>query len=122
MSKIKEITHLNETLELPKSEIEKWNNYISKDFVDYDAEGFPELSTVWSKTVKFSDGFEIDLKVCTNSREDGDLWSEAVLFDKNGSEYSCTDCCYGIDGDFELSWFDNATGTMHEYRLTVKGV
>ena len=122
MSKVKEITHLNKTLELPKSEIEKWNNYISKDFVDYDAEGFAELSTVWSKTVKFSDGFEIDLKVCTNNREDGDLWSEAVLFDKNGSEYSCTDCCYGIDGDFELSWFDNTTGTMHEYKLTVKGV
>lgn len=122
MSKVKEITHLNETLELPKSEIEKWNGYISKDFVDYDAEGFAELSTVWSKTVKFSDGFEIDLKVCTNNREDGDLWSEAVLFDENGSEYSCTDCCYGIDGDFELSWFDNETGTKHEYKVTVKGV
>lgn len=122
MANVKEITHLNETLELPKSEIEKWNNYISKDFVDYDAEGFAELSTVWSKTVKFSDGFEMDFKVCTNNREDGDLWSEVVLFDANGSEYSCTDCCYGIDGDFELSWFDNKTGTKHEYKVTVKGV
>ena len=122
MSKIKNTVKLEQVLELPKSEIEKWNALIESDDVDYEANGFNELSTVWWKTVKFSDGFEIDLKVCTNNREDRDLWSEAVLFDENGSEYSCTNCCYGIDGDFELSWFDNTTGTMHEYKLTVKGV
>lgn len=121
MSKVKKII-LNNTLELTKSEIEKWNNYISKDFVDYAAEGFPELSTVWSRTVKFEDGFEIDIKVCTNNREDGDLWSEAVLFDKNGSEYACTEVCYGIDGEWELEWFDHDSNTMHEYVVTVNGV
>lgn len=123
MDKVKNTVKLEQILELPKDEIEKWNKLIESGDVDYESNGFNELSTVWLKTVKFSDGFEIDLKVCTNNREDGDLWSEAVLFDEGGgTQYSYTDCCYRIDGDFELSWFDNETGTMHEYKLTVKGV
>ena len=122
MTTIKEIVRRNRTLELPKSEIEKWNGYMSKDFVDYDAEGFAKLSTVWCKTVKFSDGFEIDLKVCTDNREDGDLWSEAVLFNDKGSEFCCTEVCDCIDGDWELEWFDYETETKYIYTVTVKGV
>lgn len=121
MSHIKQTVRLEQVLELPKAEIERWNGYISKDFVNYDEEGFRELSTVWSETVKFPDGFDIDLKVCTNDREDGTLWSEAVLFDSKGSEYACTEVCDGIDGDWELEWFDHKDGTLHKYKVTVKG-
>lgn len=117
-----ETIRLEQVLELPQKEIDEWNELIESGSIDYDEHGIPELSTVWSRTVKFEDGFEIDIKVCTNNREDGDLWSEAVLFDKNGSEYACTEVCYGIDGEWELEWFDYDSNTMHEYVVTVNGV
>lgn len=119
MGKVKNTVKLEQVLELPKDEIEKWNKLIESDYVDYEANGFKELSTVWCKTVKFEDGFEVDLKVCTDGKEDGTLWSEAVLFDDRGFEYSHTDVCDGIDGVFDLSFFDDDTHTMHEYRLNV---
>jgi hypothetical protein len=123
MAEIKSRINLMETIEVPKAEISKWEGLInSPDPVDFDKLGLAELSTVWCKTFKFSDGFEVDVKVCTDGFEDGTLWSEAVLFDSNGSTYSTTDCSYSIEGEWELEWFDSKNGIMHTYKAVVKGV
>jgi hypothetical protein len=122
MQSIKEKVSHERTLELPKREIEGWNALIEAGHIDYDAHGFKEFSTIWCKTVKFEDGFEVDLKVCTDGGEDGTAWSEAVLFDENGIEFSHTDVCEGIDGDFFLSYFDHKTEALHEYMVKVVGV
>lgn len=122
MKFIKNRTILEQVLKLPEAEIEKWETLINQDRVDYSDMGFPELSTVWWKTVRFPDGFEIDLKVCTDTSEDGDLWSEAVLFDQRGQQYAMTEVSYGIEGEWELEWFDHTTKTMHQYRVIVKKI
>ena len=40
-------------------------------------------------TVKFDNGFEMDVKCCGS--QDGTAWTEAVLFDENGHEATMTD-------------------------------
>lgn len=120
MSKIKETVKLETTVEIPSKTLDEWEKFISSEFVNYDDEGLTELACVWSETAKFPDGFEVDIKVCTNEREDGDLWSEAVLFNENGNQYAMTECCYWLRGEWELEWFDHKTGIMHIYNVTVK--
>ena len=95
-----------QVLELGEKTIKKWNNLLESDNLDYDDLGFPKMTTVAKWTVKFDDGCEADLKVNTNSREDGDLYSECVLFDENGCQLNFTEPEYAIDGDWHL-WYNS---------------
>ena len=114
---------LEKVVEVPQEEISKWNNLINSDsHLDYDELGILEESIAWYRTAEFDDGFEMDIKVCSNRREDGDLWSEAVLFDENGCQYGYTVVSYGVDGKWELEWLDRKTNTRHIYCATVVGV
>ena len=69
----------------------------------YDELGFPKYSTVMKWTATFQNGTEVDLKINTNTPDDGDGWAEAVLFDENGCEMTCTEPEYDeIDGTWYL--------------------
>ena len=67
------------TIKIPKDELQEWEELLKKDWMDYETEDFPEESTVFCVTAKFDDGLEMDVKVNTNTRDDGTIWTEAVL-------------------------------------------
>ena len=113
---------IEKTIELPKADIEFWELLLASDDIDYAEMQFPEESAVFTKTIRFDDGFEADLKVCTNRREDRDCWSEMVLFDSKGNQIDHTDVSYDLAGQWELGWFDRANDTMHLYEVNVEGV
>jgi hypothetical protein len=109
-------------IQVPKKELDKWEDLLGLDFVDYDKEGWNDLSCVWTKTAKFEDGMEMDVKVCTVSKEDGTCWSEAVLFDPSGSEVSHTEVCDSLRGEWAVSVLDRETGENHVYVADVKEI
>ena len=109
---------LRTKLEFPKEELDKWEALILSGDVDYEEYGFRKYECVWWKTVRFRDGFEIDLKICADTPEDRDLWTEAVLFNSSGAEYARTDVCDSLRGEWELEWTDKE-GTRHVYVLEV---
>jgi hypothetical protein len=90
------------SITIPKRVIMDWNDKLRDGGLDYDELGYPEYSTVAMWTAKFPDGCEVDIKVNTNTREDGDVWTEGVLFDENGCELSCTDVSDELDGTWYL--------------------
>lgn len=53
-------------------------------------------------TVKFPNGYEIDVKCCGCQNEAS--WTEAVLFDSNGYEVSCTEVEEEYDGIWNLNY------------------
>lgn len=103
-------------LELPVSEIAKWNDLMDAEFVNYDTWGFAPYSTVFWRTVTFDDGFEMDLKVNTSRKDDGDVWCEAVLFAPEGFEVAHSDVDWELDGEWSL-WHDT-----DEYVVQVKRI
>lgn len=94
----------NETVKLviERKKLDYWEKLLKKDDLDYDELGFAEYSTVMKWTVKFSDGCEIDIKVNSDRRDNHDLFSEAVLFDKDGNQLEFTDVQYDLRGIWNL--------------------
>lgn len=87
-----------------------------KDEDDFDAHYLNEDTTI-SKTAKFDNGYEVDVKLCGVQYHDGEsntMWTEAVLFDSNGSECACSDPSEGFDGIWELEY------DGHNYIVTVE--
>lgn len=110
---MKEITQI---LKIRKDILMDWNDKLRSEGLDYDYLDYPEYSTIACWTVKFPDGCEADLKVNTNRREDGDIWCEAVLFNENGCELTCTDACSEeLDGTWYLYCGDT------QYTILVMG-
>ena len=107
--------HYTKTIYIPKKEIERLNRLLDVvyDEEDMEREGVESDSTLFIKTARFDDGYEVDVKVCSGQHN---LWSEAVLFDPDGNEVSCVDdCSYEhIDGEWSLE-SDDA-----EYTVVVK--
>lgn len=103
------------TVFVPKTEIDRLNRLLDVvyDEEDMEREGVDFDSTLFLRTVKFDDGHEVDVKVCSGQHN---LWSEAVLFDPEGNEVSCVDdCSYDhIDGEWRLEYKDV------EYNVIVK--
>ena len=91
-----------QTLKIKKDELAKWETMLHSDNIDYGKEGFSEEECVMKWTAKFADGREIDLKVCTNRREDRNLWSEAVLFDANSMRLAYSEVCDVLSGEWSL--------------------
>lgn len=110
---------LSSVIEVPKDDLDWWESLLLSDDVDYEANGFAKYACVWWKTAKFPDGCEVDVKVCTDSDEDRDVWSEAVLFDENGCQLACTEVCDTLRGEWELEWFDRKANTMHVYNVKI---
>jgi len=109
-------------IQVPKKELDRWENLLGLDFVDYDKEGWDDLSCVWTKTARFEDGMEMDVKVCTVSREDGTCWSEAVLFNPNGAEMSHTEVCDSLRGEWTIEIPDYGDGEHHVYVADVREI
>lgn len=89
------------TIELPKAEITKWNDLLSKDSIDFNEHGFKDLETVFKRSAKFENGCEVDFKVNTTSSDRngrGQVYAEMVLFDEDGHEMVCSEPCYEMDG------------------------
>lgn len=87
---------------VPKKEIERLNRLLDVvyDEEDMEKEEVEPDSTLFIRTARFDDGYEVDVKVCSGQ---ANLWSEAVLFDPDGNEVYCTDPTYdNIDGEWSL--------------------
>ena len=95
-------------VEIPVSEIRKWNDLMSADRLDYDALCFKPHENVACWTAKFPDGCFADIKVNTGEKDHG-LYCEAVLFDELGSQVAFTHYeSYELDGpDWILYAGDN---------------
>ena len=104
---------------VPPAELARWDRLLDAEFVDFAAEDLPKLDTAWCRTAKFPDGFEVDVKVCTDRPEDGTIWSEAVLFSPEGAQFDVTDCSFSLKGEWTLSRTDRETGDIVEYRVDI---
>ena len=76
-------------IEIDAKELKYWNEMLQKSEIDFEAEKIAEDETLFCKTVKFDDGIEADLRVCSGQTN---LWCEAVWYD-NGCEMYCSDAC-----------------------------
>lgn len=68
-----------------------------------------------SKTAKFSDGFEMDIRCCGGK---DDSWTEAILYDNTGKEVVATEPCDGFTGCWELK--DEDTNTVYRAHVMTK--
>lgn len=68
-----------------------------------------------SKTAKFSDGFEMDIRCCGGK---DDSWTEAILYDNTGKEVVVTEPCDGFTGCWELK--DEDTNTVYRAHVMTK--
>jgi len=59
-----------------------------------------------TEIVVFSDGCQMDIKLC--STEDELAWTEAVLFNKDGYELCCTEPADEFIGEWNLTYDDNS--------------
>lgn len=63
-------------------------------------EQFQSENETITHTVVFPDGNEMDIKCC--GAQDDCSWTEAVLFNRNGSELCCSEVSDRYDGTWEL--------------------
>ena len=89
-------------VKVPKKLIDHINHYLSLPRGLDDSEYQGEDNTIVVVTVKCSKGYEIDIKCCGCQEEAS--WTEAVLFNENGMELCCTECCDEILGKWELEY------------------
>lgn len=90
------------TLKISKKEDELIRKYLTR-IPKNESECFGENDS-FTRTVKFDDGMEMDIKLCGVEFLDDSSnlpYTEAVLF-KNGSEVSCSDACDNFTGEWEL--------------------
>lgn len=119
MEDFKTTTHTAD-IAIDKDILNLWEAFLLCKDIDYDAEKWGQNTCVWCQTAKFDDGMEMDVKVCTNSKEDKDCWSEAVLFTPDGSQVDCTEVCDSLRGEWRIENFDRAAREKHVYIATVK--
>jgi hypothetical protein len=96
--------HEQTIVRVPKKLIGQVNHYLSLPLgLDHSAyQG--EDNTIIVATIKCSNGYEIDIKCCGCQEEAS--WTEAVLFNENGAELCCTECCDEILGEWILEYDD----------------
>ena len=75
-----------ENVKLPISDIMEWNDLLDAKNVNYGKFGFAELSTVFRKTVTFNNGTVGELRINTETAEEGSFYAYVVLFDHHGRE------------------------------------
>ena len=96
------MTVFNETVTIPADQAAMINEYLNHEPAN-ESDCFNEDET-FSKTVKFPDGAEMDIKLCGVQYLDGESnlpWTEAVLF-INGSEVACSEPEDEFFGEWEL--------------------
>lgn len=101
-------TVLEETIYVSKPYAERIKKYIRGAEVQGDGSSL-------SKTAKFSDGFEMDIRCCGGK---DDSWTEAILYDNTGKEVVATEPCDGFTGCWELK--DEDTNTVYRAHVMTK--
>lgn len=101
-------TVLEETIYVSKPYAERIKKYLRGAEVQGDGSSL-------SKTAKFSDGFEMDIRCCGGK---DDSWTEAILYDDTGREVAVTEPCDGFTGCWELK--DEDTNTVYRAHVMTK--
>ena len=101
-------TVLEETIYVNKPYAERIKKYLRGAEVQGDG-------SLLSKTAKFSDGFEMDIRCCGGK---DDSWTEAILYDNTGKEVVATEPCDGFTGCWELK--DEDTNTVYRAHVMTK--
>lgn len=105
---------------LPKKTVLEETIYVSKPYAERikkylrGAEAQGDGSSL-SKTAKFSDGFEMDIRCCGGK---DDSWTEAILYDDTGREVTVTEPCDGFTGCWELK--DEDANTVYRAHVMTK--
>ena len=93
---------IKKELFINRKELNRYNRMMSWKKPCYEKHGISRYSMVVGWTVDFSNGYEIDLKVCS-SNADEPLWCEAVLF-FNGNECCCSEAEGSLDGTWDFEY------------------
>ena len=101
-------TVLEETIYVSKPYAERIKKYLRGAEVQGDGSSL-------SKTAKFSNGFEMDIRCCGGK---DDSWTEAILYDNTGKEVVVTEPCDGFTGCWELK--DEDTNTVYRAHVMTK--
>lgn len=83
-------------------DMEYWSGLLNAGKVDFSKEKLAPLSCVFCASAKFDNGYTADIKVCTNTFEDGHLWSEMVVYDEDGVETYVSEVSDHLQGDWEV--------------------
>lgn len=92
---------------LPKGELAYWDGLLEAGKADFSKEKLAPFSCVFVKSVRFDDGCSADVKVCTDSFESGGVWSEMVLYDRNGVEVCLSEVRDRLSGAWALETDDS---------------
>ena len=85
-------------LEIPRDAMEQISGYLHAASED----AYQSEDHTISYTVQFPDGKQMDIKCC--GCQDEPSWTEAVLFDEDGSQLCCTEPGDSFDGPWELQY------------------
>ena len=103
------------SLILSDDEMDKINKYL-KEPKD-ESECLSEDEKI-SHTIKFTDGFEMDIEVCGVQYREGECnsaWTQAILYDENGKER----CCSEVGEEFEGEWSFEIQNGVGYYKYVV---
>ena len=85
-------------LEIPRDAMEQISGYLHAASED----AYQSEDHTITYTVQFPDGKQMDIKCC--GCQDEPSWTEAVLFDEDGSQLCCTEPGDSFDGPWELQY------------------
>lgn len=97
------------TIVIPKEYVSMINNWFTEP-TDEDNfnDNYMNEDETYTKTAKFENGYEMDIKICgISDYEKGGsntMWSEAVLFDETGVELTCSEPEDSYFGIWELEY------------------
>lgn len=95
------------TIEISKKEIKKINRYLDNPTKKKNCLDEDETITY---TAKFPNGYSMDIKCCGvefDEDSDNSAWTEAVLFDSNGKQVTCSEPSDEFEGEWELIDFEH---------------
>lgn len=96
---------------LNKDKVNELERLLEIEQIDFSIEDIESDSTLLNETVKFSDGYMVDFKVCCGQTN---CWCEAVLFDENGNEVQTSEPDFSVLGQYHFSFKDT------EYLVEIK--
>lgn len=102
----------NLSIYIKAEELKEYNRLLAIEEVDFEKEGIKEDSTLKSINAVFSNGYEVDIKVCSGQTN---CYVDAILFDDKGYELVVAEPSFELDGQYIFE-IDGET-----YCVTVQG-
>ena len=105
------------TLKISQIEADTINHYLTEEPEDWHDCLDEEDTIVYG--VQFDDGKEMDIKCCGVEYREGEsnlAWTEAVLFNENGSEICCTD----VSDEYLGEWICETNGNDYVVNVVVE--